>query len=80
MIWIMIGKMFTNQSFTENKATINGKMVKIYRWISKPRFTISKIHPLRDAAFHADCLTPLRILKIIIVALKNRTIKDPIQI
>ena len=30
-----------------------------------------KIHPLRDAAFGADCLTRLRILKIITVGLKN---------
>ena len=30
-----------------------------------------KIHPLRDAAFGADCLTPSRILKIIIVGLRN---------
>ena len=30
-----------------------------------------KIHPLRDAAFGADCLTPFRILIIIIVVLKN---------
>ena len=30
-----------------------------------------KIHPLRDAAFGADCLTPLRILKIVTVGLKN---------
>ena len=30
-----------------------------------------KIHPLRDAAFGADCLTPFRILKIIIVGLRN---------
>ena len=29
-----------------------------------------KIHPLRDAAFGADCLTPLRLLKIITVSLK----------
>ena len=29
-----------------------------------------KVHPLRDAAFGADCLTPFRILKIIIVGLK----------
>ena len=29
-----------------------------------------KIHPLRDAAFGADCLTPFRILKITIVGLK----------
>ena len=31
-----------------------------------------KIYPLRDAAFGADCLTPLRILKITTVGLKNR--------
>ena len=30
-----------------------------------------KLHPLRDATFGADCLTPSRILKIIIVGLKN---------
>ena len=30
-----------------------------------------KIHPLRDAAFGADCLTPFRILKIVGVVLKN---------
>ena len=29
-----------------------------------------KIHPVRDAAFGADCLTPFRILKIVIVGLK----------
>ena len=29
-----------------------------------------KIHPLRDAAFCADCLTSFRILKIIIAGLK----------
>ena len=29
-----------------------------------------KIHPLRDAAFGADCLASLRILKIITVGLK----------
>ena len=28
------------------------------------------IHPLRDAAFGADCLTPLRILKIRTVGIK----------
>ena len=32
--------------------------------------TYQKIHPLRDAAFGADCLPPFRILKIIIVGLK----------
>ena len=30
-----------------------------------------KIHPLQDAAFGTDCLTPLRILKIITVGLKK---------
>ena len=51
---------------------INGKTVQIYGSIlSQPRFTISKIHPLRDAAFGADCLTPLKILKIVMVGLKN---------
>ena len=30
-----------------------------------------KIHPLRDAAFSADCLTSFKILKIITVRLKN---------
>ena len=30
-----------------------------------------KIHLLRDAEFGADCLTPFRILKIIIVVLEN---------
>ena len=30
-----------------------------------------KVHPLRDAAFGADCLTPFRILKIITVGLKS---------
>ena len=29
-----------------------------------------KIHLLRDAAFGADCFTPLRVLKIITVGLK----------
>ena len=28
--WIVIGKMFTNQSFTENKAAINGKTVQMH--------------------------------------------------
>ena len=30
-----------------------------------------KLHPLRDAAFGADCLTSLKILKIVTVGLKN---------
>ena len=49
---------------------IIGKTAQIYGWISQPRFTVSKIHPLRDAAFGADCLTSLKILKIITVDLK----------
>ena len=38
-----IGKMFTDQSFTENKAVINGETVQIYCSISQPRFNISII-------------------------------------
>ena len=30
-----------------------------------------KIHPLQDEAFGANCLTPFRVLKIIIVGLKK---------
>ena len=30
-----------------------------------------KIHSLRDAAFGADCLTPVRILKILIVCMDS---------
>ena len=30
-----------------------------------------KIHPLQDPAFGADCLTRLRIFKIVTVGLKN---------
>ena len=71
MTWVVIRKMFINQSFTKNKAVINGKTVQICEWISQPRFTVSKIHPLRDVAFGADCSTPLRILKIITVGLKH---------
>ena len=66
-----IGKMFTNQSFTENKIVTDGETVHISCSISQQRFNISKIHLFRDAAFDADCLTPFRILKIIIVGLKN---------
>ena len=49
---------------------ISGKKVQIYGWISQPRFTISKIHPLRDEALSANCITPLRILKTITIGLK----------
>ena len=59
-----------DQSFTDNKAVINGKTVQIYGWISQPRFTVLKIRPLGEAAFVADCLTSFKILKIITVGLK----------
>ena len=49
---------------------INGETVEICCSISQPRFNLSKIFPLRDAAFGADCLTPFRILKTIVVGLK----------
>ena len=56
--------MFTNQSFTENKAVINGEMIQICCSISQPRFNVSKkMHPSRDAAFGANCLIPFRSLK-----------------
>ena len=71
MTWIVIEKVFTNQSFTENKAVINEDTAQIYLWISQRRFTTpKKIHPLRDAASDADCSTPFRILKITTVSLK----------
>ena len=55
IIWIPMGKMFTNLSFTENKAVINGKKVWIYFfkisknpsmttcliWCSLPRLNLS---------------------------------------
>ena len=31
-----------------------------------------KIHPLGDSAFDADCLTHLRVLKIVVVGLKDK--------
>ena len=71
MIWIVIGKTFINQSFTKNKAVTNRRTVQIYEWISQPRLLYQKIHPLRDAAFGADCLTCFKILKIVTVGLKN---------
>ena len=55
-------------SLTENKAVINGK--KWYKYIDGylcPDL-LHKIHPLQYAAFDADCLTALRILKIITVS------------
>ena len=65
--------MFINQYFTKNKAVINGKTVQIYGYsnISAEIYYIKKIHPLRDAAFGADCLTSFKILKMITVSLKN---------
>ena len=63
--------MFTNQSFTENKAVINGETVQIYMVPYLNRDLIyQKIHLLRDAAFGPDCLTPNRSLRIIMVDLK----------
>ena len=60
-------KDFTNQSFTENKAVINGERYKyVVRHLSRD-LIYQKIHLLRDAAFGADCS---RVLKIIIVGLK----------
>ena len=51
---------------------INEETVQMYLWISQPRFDISKkMNPLGGAAFDADCLTPVRILKIITAGLKN---------
>ena len=57
--------MDTNKFFTENKAVINGETVQICCSRSQPRFRISKIHPLSDATFNPDCLTPLTFLKIV---------------
>ena len=68
---IVIGKVFINQSFTKNKAVISGKTVQIYGWISQPRFTISKNPSFTRCSIGAECLTPLSILKIITVGLKN---------
>ena len=49
-------------------------MEKRYKYVV-PYFSrdliYQKIHPLRDAAFAADCLTPFRILKIIIGSFKK---------
>ena len=70
IIWIVIGKVFTNQSFTENRAVINGKWYKYIDEHLSRDLLHQKLHPLRDAAFDADCLTPLRILKIITIVQK----------
>ena len=48
-------------------------MEKRYRYVDgylSRDLLYQKIHPLRDAASDADCLTPLRILKIVTVGLK----------
>ena len=42
----------------------------IYGYLSRD-LTFQIIHPLGDAAFNADCLTPLNVLKIVTVSLKN---------
>ena len=59
----------------------------MYGYLSRD-LTYQKIHPLRDAAFDADCLALLRILKIITVSpkmdsgnsVKNRFILRKFQI
>ena len=48
-------------------------MKKQYKYIDghlSQDLLYQKIHPLEDAAFDANCLTPVRILKIITVGLK----------
>ena len=48
-------------------------MEKLYKYVVpylSRDLIYQKIHKLRDAAFDADCLTPFRILKIIMVGLK----------
>ena len=61
--------MLINQSFTKNKAVINGKTVQIYGYLSRD-LLYQKIHLLRDAAFGEDCLGSFKILKIVTVGLK----------
>ena len=56
---------------------INGETVQIYCSISQAKFNVSKIHLLRDAAFGTDCLTPFKILKIVIVGSKMILIMLP---
>ena len=56
---------------TENKAVINGEMVQVYSSIFQSRFNMSIIYSLRDTVSDADCSSPLRILKIVTVGLKN---------
>ena len=46
--------MSVNQSSIENKAVINGETLQICCVISRPRFNLPRINPLRDAAFDAD--------------------------
>ena len=49
-------------------------MEKPYKYIDghlRRDLLYRKIHPLRDTAFGADCLIPLRILKIITIGLKK---------
>ena len=63
--------MFINQSLLKNKALINGKRYKYMNGYLSRDLLYQKIRPLRDAAFGADCLTSLSILKIITIGLKN---------
>ena len=62
--------MFIKQSFTKNKAVINGTRYKYMVGYLSRDLLYQKIHPFRDAAFGADCLTSPKILKITIVGLK----------
>ena len=57
--------MFTNRSFTEIKAVINGEMVQFIDECLGQDLPYKKVHSLWDATFGANCLIPLRILKII---------------
>ena len=71
MTSIVIGKMFINQSFTKNKAVINRKRYKYMDGYLSRDLLYQKIHPLRGAAFGANCLTSFKILKVVTVGLKN---------
>ena len=63
---------YYNRSFPENKAVINGETVQICCSISQARFDISENPSVTRFTIGADCFTPFRILKIVIVGLKIR--------
>ena len=71
IIWILIGKMFINQSFAKSKPVINGKTVQIYGWLSQPRFTISKNQSVTRCSVWCRLLNIFKILKIVTVGLNN---------